>query len=143
MVVHGNWTLRLGLGVASRGRRNRSDFERAGSRRYDRASARKAGAVASGQAVSSSRCRDRRLANSARGERSGGTPRVAIEASLKTHTLPKPNHTRGPRRRQALSADDGRAKQNRVAPSTQRTTLSGGSLGSHVDEERSQLRYAM
>lgn len=33
--------------------------------------------------------------------------------------------------------------QNRIAPTMQSTTLSGGSLGSHVDEERSQLRYAM
>ena len=31
----------------------------------------------------------------------------------------------------------------RMAPTMQSTTLSGGSLGSHVDEERSQLRYAM
>jgi len=34
-------------------------------------------------------------------------------------------------------------QKHSASPSAQSTTLSGGSLGSHVDEERSQLRYAM
>lgn len=57
-------------------------FERAEFRRYDRVSALKAGAVASGQPVSSARCQDRRLASSARDVRSGGPPLLQTIADL-------------------------------------------------------------
>lgn len=143
-------------------------------RRYDRASARKAGAVASGQSVSSARRRDRRpaiiragrqvgrdapFATNRRLERAGRhrlalgrAPRVVGRVVRTVTRSRRQTHTQSYRSPDlcearvgagaACRSRPGEAK-TRVAPSTQRTTLSGGSLGSHVDEERSQLRYAM
>ena len=42
-----------------------------------------------------------------------------------------------------VDAAEADGKNNRAPPSVQRTIACRGSLGSHVDEERSQLRYAM
>ncbi len=73
--------------------------------------------------------------------------RVSRPFALRRRNVPKPTEARTYARPVAAPAlpavrCSGKAKLS-VAPSTQRTTLSGGSLGSHVDEERSQLRYAM
>ena len=69
---------------------------------------------------------------------------AARVAHLYTHTGPRPGPGEGPgRRRHCQPPRPGQTQTCSTAPTVQRTTLSGGSLGSHVDEERSQLRYAM
>ena len=130
----------MGRGVAARGRQLGRTQNRVC--RYGLACARKAGAVAPVNprkaladriAVSQSPCE---------ACRSGESPLCTL-SSKRTKTnrsqdLCKARGGAGAACRALL----GQSKTS-VAPSAQRTTLSGGSLGSHVDEERSQLRYAM